>query len=110
MSPYIPLSIAIVAEVIATTAMKSSDNFTRLVPSVIVVVGYVVAFYFLSIPLKFIPTGIAYAIWAGAGIVLITLMGWIVHKQTLDLAAMLGMGLIVSGVLVINIFSKSGAH
>ena len=110
MSPYIPLSIAIVAEVIATTAMKSSDNFTRLVPSVIVVVGYVVAFYFLSIRLKFIPTGIAYAIWAGAGIVLITLMGWIVHKQTLDLAAMLGMGLIVSGVLVINIFSKSGAH
>ena len=109
MSPYIPLSIAIVAEVIATTAMKSSDNFTRLVPSVIVVVGYVVAFYFLSITLKFIPTGIAYAIWAGAGIVLITL-GWIVHKQTLDLAAMLGMGLIVSGVLVINIFSKSGAH
>jgi len=64
----------------------------------------------LSITLKFIPTGIAYAIWAGAGIVLITLMGWIVHKQTLDLAAMLGMGLIVSGVLVINIFSKSGAH
>ena len=110
MSPYIPLSIAIVAEVIATTAMKSSDNFTRLVPSVIVVVGYVVAFYFLSNTLKFIPTGIAYAIWAGAGIVLITLMGWIVHKQTLDLAAMLGMGLIVSGVLVINIFSKSGAH
>lgn len=64
----------------------------------------------MSITLKFIPTGIAYAIWAGAGIVLITLMGWIVHKQTLDLAAMLGMGLIVSGVLVINIFSKSGAH
>ncbi|MBO0941383.1 Qac-pB8 family quaternary ammonium compound efflux SMR transporter [Acidovorax temperans] len=110
MSPYIPLSIAIVSEVIATTAMKSSDNFTRLVPSIIVVVGYMVAFYFLSITLKFIPTGIAYAIWAGAGIVLITLMGWIVHKQTLDLAAMLGMGLIVSGVLVINIFSKSGAH
>jgi len=110
MSPYIPLSVAIVAEVIATTAMKSSDNFTRLVPSVIVVVGYMVAFYFLSLTLKSLPTGIAYAIWAGAGIVLITLMGWIVHKQTLDLAAMLGMGLIVSGVLVINIFSKSGAH
>ncbi len=110
MSSYLSLSVAIIAEVIATTAMKSSDGFTRLWPSFIVVVGYMVAFYFLSITLKTLPTGIAYAIWAGAGIVLITLMGWIIYKQTLDLPALFGMSLIVSGVLVINIFSKSGAH
>lgn len=110
MSSYLSLSVAIIAEVIATTAMKSSDGFTRLWPSFIVVVGYMVAFYFLSITLKTLPTGIAYAIWAGAGIVLITLMGWIIYKQTLDLPALFGMGSIVSGVLVINIFSKSGAH
>lgn len=110
MSPYLPLSIAIVAEVVATTAMKSSDGFSRLWPSVIVVVGYAIAFYFLSQTLKTIPTGVAYAIWAGAGIVLIGLFGWIVHKQPLDLPAILGMGLIISGVLVINIFSKSSVH
>ena len=102
--------VAIVAEVVATTAMKSSDGFTRLWPSLIVVAGYMVAFYFLSMTFRTLPTGIAYAIWAGAGIVLITLVGWIIHKQTLDLPALLGMSLIVSGVLVINIFSKSGAH
>jgi small multidrug resistance pump len=85
MSPYLPLSVAIVAEVVATTAMKSSDGFTRLWPSLIVVAGYMVAFYFLSMTLRTLPTGIAYAIWAGAGIVLITLVGWIIHKQTLDL-------------------------
>lgn len=110
MSPYLPLSIAIVAEVVATTAMKSSDGFSRFWPSVIVVVGYAIAFYFLSQTLKTIPTGVAYAIWAGAGIVLIGLFGWIVHKQPLDLPAILGMGLIISGVLVINVFSKSSGH
>ena len=110
MSPYLPLSVAIVAEVVATTAMKSSDGFTRLWPSLIVVAGYMVAFYFLSMTFRTLPTGIADAMWAGAGIVLITLLGWIIHKQTLDLPALLGMSLIVSGVLVINIFSKSGAH
>lgn len=110
MSPYLPLSVAILAEVIATTAMKSSDGFTRLWPSVIVVVGYSIAFYFLSQTLKVLPTGIAYAIWAGLGIVLVTLLGWIVHKQALDLPAVVGMGFIVGGVVVINVFSKSGAH
>jgi small multidrug resistance pump len=110
MSPYLPLSTAIVAEVVATTAMKSSDGFSRFWPSVIVVVGYAIAFYFLSQTLKTIPTGVAYAIWAGAGIVLIGLFGWIVHKQPLDLPAILGMGLIISGVLVINVFSKSSGH
>lgn len=90
--------------------MKSSDGFTRLWPSVVVAIGYMVAFYFLSLTLKSIPTGTAYAIWAGAGIVLVALFGWVVHKQSLDLAALCGMGLIVSGVLVINLFSKSVAH
>ncbi|MET4575762.1 small multidrug resistance pump [Ottowia thiooxydans] len=77
MSPYIPLSVAIVAEVVATTAMKSSEGFTRLWPSVLVAAGYMAAFYFLSLTLKSIPTGTAYAIWAGAGIVLVALLGWV---------------------------------
>ena len=108
--PYLALSVAIVAEVIATTALKSSEGFSRLVPSAIVVAGYAVAFYFLSLTLTTIPTGTAYAIWSGAGIVLISLLGWLVHRQALDLPAILGMGLIVAGVVVINLFSKSVAH
>lgn len=110
MTPYLPLGIAIVAEVIATTALKSSHNFTRFIPSIIVVVGYAVAFYCLSLTLRSIPTGIAYAIWSGVGIVLISLLGLIVHKQTLDLPAVLGLSLIIAGVVVINVFSKSVAH
>ncbi len=109
-SPYIMLGIAIVAEVVATSFLKSSNGFSRLVPSVVTVLGYAVAFYCLSLTLKTIPTGIAYAIWSGVGIVLVSLVGWLVHKQTLDLPAMLGLALIVSGVLVVNIFSKSVAH
>lgn len=109
-SSYLLLAIAVVAEVTATTAMKSAEGFTRLVPSVITVIGYAVAFYFLSQTLKTIPTGVAYAIWAGAGIVLISVVGFIVHKQSLDLPALVGMGLIVAGVVVINVFSKSSAH
>lgn len=107
---YLYLGIAIVAEVAATTALKSSAGFSRLWPSVAVVVGYAVAFYFLALTLKTLPTGIAYAIWSGVGIVLISLLGWQVHRQTLDLPALLGMGLIMAGVLVINLFSKSAAH
>lgn len=107
MSPYLPLSIAIVAEVIATTALKSSEGFTRLVPTLVVIVGYGLAFYCLSLTLKHIPTGIAYAIWSGVGIVLISLVGWVVHKQVLDLPALIGLGLIIAGVVVINVFSKS---
>lgn len=110
MSPYMPLSIAILAEVIATTALKSSEGFTRLGPSLVVVVGYAVAFYGLSLTLKTIPTGLAYAIWSGAGIVLISLLGWLVHQQTLDLPAILGLSLIVAGVFVINVFSRSVPH
>ncbi len=107
---YLYLGIAIVAEVAATTALKSSAGFSRLWPSVAVVVGYAVAFYFLALTLKTLPTGIAYAIWSGVGIVLISLLGWLVHRQTLDLPALLGMGLIMAGVLVINLFSKSAPH
>ena len=109
-SPYIPLGIAIVAEVVATTALKSSESFSRMVPSIVTVLGYAVAFYCLSLTLKTIPTWIAYAIWSGAGIVLISLVGWVIHKQTLDFPAMLGLALIVSGVLVVNLFSKSMPH
>ncbi|THJ35668.1 Qac-pB8 family quaternary ammonium compound efflux SMR transporter [Lampropedia aestuarii] len=110
MSPYVPLGIAIVCEVIATTALKSSEGFSRLVPTTIVVIGYAMAFYCLSLTLKSIPTGVAYAIWSGVGIVLISLVGWLLHKQTLDLPAILGIGLIMAGVLVINVFSSSAPH
>jgi len=110
LSAYFILAVAIIAEVIATTALKSSESFSRLVPSAIVIVGYAVAFYCLSLTLKTIPTGIAYAIWSGVGIVLISLLGWLVHKQTLDLPALIGLGLIVAGVVVLNVFSKSVPH
>jgi small multidrug resistance pump len=107
---YLHLAIAIVAEVIATSALKASDGFTRLGPSLFVVVGYAVAFYFLSLTLRTMSIGVAYAIWCGAGIILIALIGWLVLGQKLDLPAILGMALIVAGVAVINIFSKSIAH
>ena len=107
MTKWIYLFIAILSEVIATTALKSSDGFSRLWPSVIVVVGYALSFYFFALTLKTIPTGIAYAIWSGIGMVLIALIGWIYHHQKLDGPALAGMGLIIAGVLVINLFSKS---
>ena len=106
---YLMLSIAIVSEVLATTAMKQSDGFTRPLWTVLTVVGYVVAFFFLAQTLKTIPTGVAYAIWSGVGIVLISAAAWIFQGQKLDLAAMTGMGLIVAGVVVMNVFSKA-AH
>ena len=107
---YLYLGIAVAAEVIATSALKASDGFTRLLPSLVVVVGYGIAFYFLSLVLKTVPVGVAYAIWSGAGIVLIGLIGWLVLKQPLDLPAMLGMGLIIAGVAVIQLFSRTAAH
>ena len=110
MHPWLLLLIAIIGEVIATTALKASEGFSRPLPSVVVVVGYGVAFYFLSMTLKTIPVGIAYALWSGVGIVLISLLGWIVFKQSLDAPAVIGMGLIVAGVLVINVFSKTASH
>ena len=106
---YLYLGTAVAAEVIATSALKASDGFTRLLPSLVVVVGYGIAFYFLSLVLKTVPVGVAYAIWSGAGIVLIGLIGWLALKQPLDLPAMLGMGLIIAGVAVIQLFSRTAA-
>lgn len=107
---YTFLFIAIVSEVIGTTFMKQSEGFTKLVPSMVTVAGYAIAFYFLSLTLKDIPTGVAYALWSGIGIVLITLVAWLMHGQKLDAAALCGIALIVAGVVVMNVFSKSGAH
>ncbi|HAS8641402.1 TPA: quaternary ammonium compound efflux SMR transporter QacL [Salmonella enterica subsp. enterica serovar Indiana] len=104
------LAIAIFCEVVATSALKSSHVFTKLVPSVVVVACYWLAFYFLSLALKSIPVGIAYAVWAGLGIVLVAAIAWIFHGQKLDLWAFVGMGLIVSGVAVLNLLSKVSAH
>jgi len=107
---YAYLAVAIVSEVIATSCLKASDSFTRLWPSVATVVGYGVSFYFLSLTLRAVPTGVAYAIWSGVGIVLIAGIGWLLMKQPLDAPALLGIGLIVAGVAVIQLFSKSTAH
>lgn len=104
------LFAAIVCEVVATSALKASEGFTRLWPSVIVVVGYGLAFYFLSLTLRTMPVGIAYAIWSGLGIVLISAVGWLLFRQALDLPALLGIGLILTGVLVINLFSRTAGH
>ncbi|WP_246849385.1 SMR family transporter [Rubellimicrobium arenae] len=104
------LAAAILAEVMATTALARSASFTRLLPSVIAVLGYAVAFWLLSYPLRTIPTGIVYAIWSGLGIVLIATVAWLWHGQTLDLPAILGLGLIIAGVIVVNVFSKTVSH
>lgn len=104
---YIYLSIAIIAEVIATTALKYTNEFTRVIPSIVVVLGYGVAFYCLTVVLKTIPIGITYAIWSGVGIVLIGIVGAVLFKQILDIPALIGMALIIIGVAVINLYSKS---
>lgn len=107
---YLYLFVAIIFEVIATTALKQTDGFTRLLPSLMTILGYALAFYFLALTLRTMPVGIVYAIWSGAGIILITAIGWLLFRQSLDLPALVGMGLIMTGVLVINLFSKSVAH
>ena len=107
---YIYLALAIIAEVAATSALKASEEFTRLVPSLIVIVGYGVAFYLLTLVLRVIPVGVTYAIWSGLGIVLVTVVGIFLYKQIPDLPAIIGMALIVSGVVVINVFSKTTGH
>jgi len=104
---YLYLAVAIISEVIATMALKYSDWFTRVVPSIIVLIGYSCAFFFLSIVLRQLPVGITYAIWAGLGIVLTTLASSLLLNQKLDAAAFAGMGLIITGVCIINLFSKS---
>lgn len=107
MVQWVYLSVAILAEVIGTSFLKSSEGFTRLAPSVVVVVSYMVAFYFLALTLKTLPVGVAYAVWAGAGVALIALAGYLFFGQSLDLAAIIGICLIVAGVMVINVFSGS---
>ena len=107
---YLYLAIAIVAEVIATSFLKSCEGFTRLWPSIIVLVGYAFAFYFLSLTLRSLSVGIVYAIWSGAGIVLVSIIAWILFGQKLDVPAVIGIALIIAGVAVINLFSKSVAH
>lgn len=110
MNHWLALAIAIFAEVIGTTALKASNEFTRLLPSLLVIVGYGTAFYFMAISMRVLPVGIMYAIWSGMGIVLVSIIGWLVYKQTLDLPSMIGMALIIAGVIVINLFSKSVGH
>ncbi|HLV06541.1 MAG TPA: SMR family transporter [Croceibacterium sp.] len=107
---YVYLMIAIVGEVIGTSFMKQSDGFTRLVPSLITAAGYAVAFYFLSLTLRVIPTGIAYAIWSAVGVVLIAAIAWIFQGQKLDAAALIGIAFIVTGVVIMNGFSNSLPH
>jgi len=110
MHPYLSLAIAIGSEVIATSALRAADGFSKLLPSVVVVIGYALAFVFLSLTLKSIPVGIAYAIWSGLGVVLISVVAYFVYGQVLDMPALIGMALIVAGVLVLNLFSKSAVH
>ena len=105
---YLYLLSAILCEIIATTFLKSSDGFTKWLPSVVTVIMYVISFAFLSLTLRTIPTGIAYAIWSGVGIIGISIIAWFVHDQKLDFPAMLGMAFIVAGVVIMNVFSKSG--
>lgn len=108
--PFALLGAAIVAEVIATTALKASDGFTPLGPSLLSGLGYCISFYLLAQVMKSIPTGVVYAIWSGLGIVLISVVGWAVYGQKLDAAAIAGMALIIAGVGVIQLFSKTTAH
>lgn len=107
---WIYLLIAICGEVIGTSALKASEGFTRIGPSVVTVMGYAVAFYFLAIVLRTVPVGVAYAIWSGTGVALITLIGWLVFGQRLDPAAVIGIGLIVAGVMVLNLMSDTTGH
>jgi small multidrug resistance pump len=104
---YLYLAIAIVSEVVATSALKAAQGFTEPVPSLIVVAGYISAFYFLSVVVKGMHLGVAYAIWCGVGIVLVALAGIVLYKQMPDLPAILGMGLIIAGVIIMNVFSKT---
>jgi small multidrug resistance pump len=110
MNQWLFLSVAIVSEVVATSALKASNGFTQLWPSLVVIAGYAIAFFFLSLTLRTMPVGVAYAIWSGVGIVLVTLIAWFVFKQSLDIPAIIGLTLIVAGVVVLQVFSKSSAH
>lgn len=110
MKTHLILLLAILAEVIATSALKASENFTRPIPSLLVVAGYGTAFFLLSITLKTLPIGVAYAIWSGVGTALVAVVGWLYYRQSLDLPAILGLTLIITGTLILNLFSKVSAH
>lgn len=107
---YALLLLAILSEVIATTALKASDSLTKLGPSVLSVIGYIISFYLLSVVMRTIPTGVAYAIWAGLGIVLVSVFGYFFASEKLDLAACIGMSFIIAGVVIMNLFSKTVGH
>jgi small multidrug resistance pump len=104
------LIMAIISESIATNSLKASNGFTNLVPSIIALVGYGSVLFFLSLAIRTIPVGVAYATWSGVGIILIALVGWFWHRQALDTPAIIGMGLIITGVVVMNVFSESVSH
>jgi small multidrug resistance pump len=107
---WLYLAIAIFSEVVATSALKAADGFTRFLPSLLVVAGYGSSFYFLSLTLRFFPLGVVYAIWSGVGVSLVTLAGWVVYHQKLDTGALAGIVLIVAGVIVLNLFSRNVLH
>lgn len=107
---YVYLLLSICTEVAATTALKATNSFTNPVPTAVVVIGYALTFYFFNLTLSQMPIGIAYAIWSGLGMVLITLFSWVIYKQALDLPAMVGIAFILAGVLVLNLFSKASVH
>ncbi|XGV97769.1 MAG: multidrug efflux SMR transporter [Leptolyngbya sp. BL-A-14] len=110
MPDYAYLLLAILSEVIGTSALKATVSFTKLVPSLVVLVGYSFAFYFLSLSLRTISIGVAYAIWSGLGIVLVAIFGWLFYRQTIDQAGLIGMGLIIAGVAVLQLYSKTVPH
>ena len=108
--PYLYLAIAVAFETIGTSAMQASRQFTRLWPSVLVIVGYAISFYFMALTLRYMPVGIVYALWSGLGIILIALIGYAVFGQKLDLPAIAGLGLIIAGIVVIQLFSNATSH
>ncbi|MCF3948375.1 QacE family quaternary ammonium compound efflux SMR transporter [Acidiphilium sp. AL] len=107
---YFLLLGAILSEVVGTSLLKASQQFTRLVPAVLTIVAYAASFYLLSVIVRTVPVGIVYAIWSGMGIVLISLVGWVVYRQALDISTMIGLGLIVAGVIVVNLSSSNIRH
>ena len=107
---YLYLLVSILADTVATTALKAADGFTRVGPSLVVVAGYAVAFVFLSLTLRTVPVGVAYAIWSGVGIVLVSLLGWLVYGQALSAPALVGMALILLGVLIMNLSPGAAPH
>ncbi len=107
---YIYFAVAIVSEVVATSALKASEQFTKLTPSLIVIIGYGISFYLVTLVIRTIPVGITYAIWSGVGIVLVAVVGAILYKQIPDMPAAIGMGLIIAGVVIINVYSKTFVH